>query len=161
MRLYHGSNMEVSNPKILPATRNVDFGNGFYLTTDFEQAKKWSKSTARRRGVGIPIVSVFEIGEDDLNNLRIKVFKEASEEWLNFVSENRKKLIYNNEYDIIMGPVADDNTMPVVDLYMQGFLDVKDAIKRLLPQKLKNQVVFKNEFALSKLKFIERIEIAE
>ncbi len=161
MKLYHGSNVEVSNPKILPATRNVDFGNGFYLTTDFEQARKWSKATTRRRKCGTPIVSVFEIDEVELNKLQIKEFKEPSKEWLNFVSENRKKTIYNNEYDVIIGPVADDNTMPVVDLYMQGFLEVDDAIKRLLPQKLKDQVVFKNEYALSKLKFIERIEIEE
>lgn len=159
MKLYHGSNVEVSNPQILPAIRNVDFGNGFYLTSDFEQARKWAISTVKRRINGTPTVSVFEIKDEDFYNLKIKDFKQPNEEWLNFVAENRTRFIYNNEYDIIMGPVADDNTMPVVDLYMQGFINVTNALERLLPQKLKDQIVFKNEKALLKLRFIEKIEV--
>ena len=52
MRLYHGSNVIVENPKIIESDRALDFGKGFYLTTDFEQAKKWSILTAERRKTG-------------------------------------------------------------------------------------------------------------
>ena len=61
--------------------------------------------------------------------------------------------------DIIIGPVANDNTMPVIILYLKGDYDVNEALRRLLPQKIKDQVFFKNEKALSYLKFIEVIEI--
>lgn len=36
MRLYHGSNIVVEIPKVIPPLRALDFGAGFYLTTDFE-----------------------------------------------------------------------------------------------------------------------------
>lgn len=41
MKLYHGSNVIVDNPKIIKSDRALDFGTGFYLTTDFEQARKF------------------------------------------------------------------------------------------------------------------------
>ena len=61
MKLYHGSNVGVEKPKILQNNRFLDFGNGFYLTSDFEQASKWAKLITKRRKTGSPIVSVFEI----------------------------------------------------------------------------------------------------
>lgn len=39
MKLYHGSNVSVTSPEILESDRALDFGTGFYLNTDFEQAK--------------------------------------------------------------------------------------------------------------------------
>lgn len=45
MILYHGSNVEVNEPKIIKSKRLLDFGTGFYLTSDFEQAKKWAIRT--------------------------------------------------------------------------------------------------------------------
>ena len=161
MKLYHGSNVEVIKPKILESVRNLDFGNGFYLTTDFEQAKKWSKSTTKRRKTGIPTVSVFNIDELEFENLKVKKFKNPNEEWLQFVSKNRKRIIYDNVYDIIIGPVADDDTMPTIDLYIQGYINEKEAIARLLPYKLKDQVVFKTEKSLSKFNYIETISILD
>ena len=63
------------------------------------------------------------------------------------------------EHDIIIGPVANDNTMPVITLYLRGDYDIDEAIKRLLTQKLKDQVVFKNEKSLSYLKFKGEINV--
>lgn len=159
MKLYHGSNTIVKNPKIITPIRALDFGSGFYLTTDFEQAKKWSILKTERSGTGRPTVSVFEIKEKDINNLSVLNFEMANKDWLEFVATNRKNGIIKENMDIIIGPVANDNTMPVITLYLRGDYDVNEALRRLLPQKLKDQVVFKNEKALSYLKFIEVIEI--
>ena len=49
MKLYHGSNVSVTSPEILESDIALDFGTGFYLTTDFEQAKKWAILTTERR----------------------------------------------------------------------------------------------------------------
>lgn len=159
MKLYHGSNIEVKNPKIIVPARALDFGTGFYMTTDFEQAKKWSILKTERSGIGKPIVSVYEISEKVIKKLSVLKFSTASKEWLNFVAANRKNEIINENMDIIIGPVANDNTMPVITLYLRGDYDENEALRRLLPQKLKDQVVFKNEKSLSCLKFIEVIEI--
>lgn len=159
MRLYHGSNVGIDQPKLFPAARALDFGNGFYLTSDFEQAKKWSILTVKRRREGSPSVSVFEVDEQKLNQLNILRFDSPNTEWLRYVSSNRKNMNFGDCRDIVVGPVANDNTMPVLNLYLKGDYDEDEAIKRLLPQKLKDQYVFKTEEAVSILKLVEVIEI--
>jgi len=111
LRLYHGSNQGIEKPKLFPAARALDFGNGFYLTSDFEQAKKWSILTVKRRGEGSPIVSVFKVDEEKLNQLNILRFDGPNVEWLRYVSSNRKSMNFNDRRDIVVGPVANDNTM--------------------------------------------------
>lgn len=156
MLLYHGSNLEIQKPKIMDSKRALDFGTGFYLTTDLEQAKRWAILVTNRRHMGIPTVSIFEYNEN--NNLKILKFPSANKEWLKYISINRKMTNYNYDNDIIIGPVANDNTMPVINLYLNGDYDEDEALKRLLPQKLKNQVVFKTNKALEYLDFKEKIE---
>ena len=52
MILYHGSNVEVREPKIIVSNRTLDFGAGFYTTSNKEQAEKWSKTQTLRRRKG-------------------------------------------------------------------------------------------------------------
>lgn len=59
MILYHGSHVEVSKPKLLKNQRELDFGKGFYTTTDFEQAKAWAYRTAKIRKNTEAYVSLF------------------------------------------------------------------------------------------------------
>lgn len=156
MKLYHGSYMEVKEPHILKKTRNLDFGNGFYTTSDLEQAKSWAFRQAKNKH-GVPIVSVYEIDPVDLELLRVQKFERPGLSWLRYVAKYRKG--YEEEdFDIVMGPVANDRTMPTLILYFDGYLTADETIRRLLPQKLKDQIVFKTEHALSKLHWIERYE---
>lgn len=155
MLLYHGSNILVDKPEIIESEITLDFGKGFYLTTSLDQAEKWAILTTSRRKEGRPIVSVFEI--QDKVNLKVLKFNGPDREWLKFVTANRKNKNYKNDYDLIIGPVANDNTMPVINLYINGVYNEEEALKRLLPQKLKDQVVFKNDKALKYLDFKEEI----
>ena len=93
MKLYHGSNVKVKNPRIITNTRLLDFGYGFYLTSDFKQAKKWAKLTQKRRQQGIVTVSVYEISKEQLKNLKVLYFESANREWLKFVTQNRSNNI--------------------------------------------------------------------
>ena len=63
MTIYHGSNVEVREPKILPPDRELDFGNGFYTTTNLDQAIAFARRVTRNRGIGAATVSVYEIDE--------------------------------------------------------------------------------------------------
>lgn len=99
---------------------------------------------------------MYEISKEQLKNLKVLYFESANREWLKFVTQNRSNNIINNEnWDIIIGPVANDNTMPVINLYLNGIYDENEALKRLLPQNLKDQYTFKTEKALKYLKFLE------
>ena len=55
--------------------------------------------------------------------------------------------------------MANDTTMPILNLYLNGIYDKKEALKRLLPQKLKDQYAFKTEKVLEKLKFVELMRV--
>lgn len=147
--------MLVNKPRIIESERTLDFGKGFYLTTSLEQAKKWAILTMSRRKEGIPTVSVFEI--QDKINLKVLRFNGPDKQWLKFVTTNRKNKNIQNDYDLIIGPVANDNTMPVINLYINGVYNEEEALKRLLPQKLKDQVVFTNDKSLKYLNFKEKI----
>lgn len=159
MKLYHGSNIAVTQPKILKSDRKLDFGTGFYLTSSYEQAERWARLTTKRRAEGKQTVTVYEYDEENIFNLNILRFKNASVQWLKFVSGNRNIQNFRDDSDIVIGPVANDRTMPVIRLYFAGIYDEEETIKRLLPQKLRDQYVFKTEKSLRTLRVSEVIEI--
>ena len=63
------------------------------------------------------------------------------------------------KWDIICGPVANDQTAPVIDLYLDGMYDDAEAIKRLLPQKLRDQYTFNTEKAIQLIQCKEVIAV--
>ena len=77
MRLYHGSNVAVREPRLLKVQRELDFGKGFYTTTDLRQATTWAERTARIRRAGRPCVSVYELDDVALATLRVLRFAEV------------------------------------------------------------------------------------
>ncbi len=155
MKLYHGSNMSVESPEIKKKLRALDFGPGFYLTSSEEQAKKWAKSVTKRRNTGAPIVNVYDFEMPIDSKFSILEFKEANGEWLDFVVANRKGMQIDYQYDIVIGPVANDSTIRVIDLYMDGIITKELAVQELLPQNLTDQYAFLSDRALSLLHFEE------
>lgn len=155
MTLYHGSNTQVQSPHLLKTQRTLDFGKGFYTTSDFEQARKWAERTAKIRESGEACVSCYELAEGKVKNLKILRFTEPNLEWLDYVSNNRKNRDAKDGWDLVIGPVANDQTFPTILLYLDGYIDAESAIKQLLPQKLKDQYTFKTENSLSLLRFTE------
>ena len=113
MLLYHGSNVEVSNPQILTSDRRLDFGKGFYLTSNFDQAKRWAELTVKRRETGKATVSVFDFDDTSVSDLKILHFSQAQKEWLEYVTMNRKNQIMpHDDYDIVIGPIANAKNKP-------------------------------------------------
>ena len=159
MKLYHGSNTEVKNPVIKKTLRALDFGSGFYLTSDYFQAEKWAKTVTLRRREGIPSVNVYFFDEMKCQNLNILKFENADNEWLDFIVKNRKKNISNNNYDLIIGPIANDNILFVINDYIDGRYTKEQALSHLLPQKLSNQFAFLSDLSLSHLQFKEVIKL--
>lgn len=154
MFLYHGSNTKVNNPKILPNLHALDFGAGFYLTSSKEQAKKWAITVTKRRNQGTPIINIYEFNENVFKNLKVLKFESANGDWLEFVVSNRKNTA-TNSYDLVIGPVANDSTLPVIDNYISNVYTKEEAVKRLLPQNLTDQFAFLTAKALTYLKFLK------
>ena len=158
MILYLGSNMIVEKPKIIIQNGFLDFGNGFYTTTNKQQAEVFSKKVSNKRG-GKQIVNIYEFNEEDCNDLIIKKFPSPNEEWLDFVSQNRNGIYKGEKYDIIIGAVADDDVYRTLQIYYTRLLTKEQALEALKIKKLFNQYVFTTEKAVSYLKFIEAREI--
>lgn len=158
MILFHGSDVIVDNPKLLIANRTLDFGNGFYTTTSKEQAYKWAGIKKLREKSEKGILNVYEIDDKIFNEetLNILEFNEASEEWLNFVIQNRMKLNFKHDFDIVRGPVADDRVYACLNAFENKFMDIEAAIKELRTYKLADQISFHTEKSISLLKYIEK-----
>jgi hypothetical protein len=161
MKLYHGSIVTVKNPNLHQGRANTDYGKGFYTTVDFEQAARWACIRYDREGRGKAIVSVYEVNDDLLNNrdLHIMEYHGATKEWLDFFVANRRFAPLHN-YDIVLGPVANDNLYATISLYENGELSAEAAIVQLKTHVLFNQVSFHTKKALSQLHFVESL-IAE
>ena len=150
MILYHGSHIEISKPDLKHSRENVDFGRGFYTTPIYEQAEKWCGKFKRRGKTGV--VSYYQFDEAFLGKLKVLKFEFYSEEWLDFILNCRRGLDAT-EYDIVIGGVANDRVFNTVELFFEGLIDKKEAIKRLRYEKPNLQICFRTERALSHLLF--------
>lgn len=156
MELYHGSNTIVRNPDLSYSHKSRDFGRGFYLTSDLNQAKTWANKKTVVLENGNPNVSIFDFEENDA--LKIKKFNGPSEEWFDYVVKNRTDGSYFDDYDVVIGCIANDSTYEVLNLYIREVLTKEEAILRLKTFKLKDQYTFKTDKALEYLKFKGAIE---
>ncbi len=104
-------------------------------------------------------MSSFSFDESKAAGLQCLKFDGPTVEWLRFVGRNRLQDWENATYDIISGPVANDNTMPVLNLYFKGAYSEEEAIRRLLPQRLRDQYAFKTERALACIDFKEAVAV--
>jgi len=149
MIIYHGSNVVVEQPKILQSERMLDFGTGFYATSNKEQAVRWAERVADRRETKDQMLSIYEFDLDAARrDLAIIRFDKPNGEWLDFVCANRSGREASKPYDMVFGPVADDKVYTVVQYYENGVYDKNDAIKRLKVEKLFNQILFHTDKSL-------------
>ena len=165
MRLFHGSLSRVETPCIKPRElyRPLDFGTGFYTTTDFEQASRWVRiRLAHDRNAGAGYVMSYDFDEAQMSSAELNVlrFDGVSAEWLDFVAANRLQGNIEHGYDIVAGPVADDRVYTVLNLYEGGFIDGRSAIDRMKAYRLADQILFHTGKALSALKYLATVEVA-
>ncbi|WP_172135934.1 DUF3990 domain-containing protein [Adlercreutzia sp. ZJ473] len=103
-------------------------------------------------------VSSFEFDESRLPDLNVLHFEDATVDWLKFVGDNRFGRVKSDDWDIAIGPVANDATMPVLSLFFAEVYTEEETIRRLLPQKLKDQYAFKTQRAIDLLRFHEVVK---
>ncbi len=150
MIVYHGSSVVVDKPRILQSERFLDFGTGFYTTTNKEQALRWASRVAARRNVQTQYISIYAFDyERAEKELKIVRFEQADKEWLSFICTCRSGKSITDEYDLVFGQVADDNVYATVQLFELGLLDKDETIRRLKVEKLYDQVLLHTENALN------------
>lgn len=112
MTVYHGGYQAVEKPEIREGRNTKDFGTGFYCTIIKEQAKRWARRYRTK------VVSIYDVRIN--SNLKIKEFKEMTDEWLDFIIDCRSGK--SHDYDIVIGAMANDQIYNYVSDYMEGSL---------------------------------------
>lgn len=163
MLLYHASTQVVDHPRIINRSPLLDFGTGFYTTSNANQAEDFARKAFVRRGMqGAPTLNSYEFDEDRARKqLAVLEFVQPDREWLDFVVHNRKygrdsKLVC----DVVIGPVANDDVFATVALYEQGQITAAAALEMLKIKKLFTQTLFCNETSLEFLSFVSAREVA-
>lgn len=135
IRLYHGSNVTIEKIDLTRSKRGKDFGKGFYLNANPNQAMAMAVRTARFMDEGQPTLSCFEFDETAVDELglKIKVFPDYSEEWAEFVVMNRKNNsdIPAHSYDIVIGPIADDTVGVQIRRFIMGYMSASALVEEL------------------------------
>ena len=148
--LFHGTTYDLNEIDVTMGKGYKDFGKGFYATL----VKSHAESIARRNKC-IPEAREAKIRQrnpkyklktfqayrynlefddsciDNPGNLKIKVFKEANWEWVLFVLMNRDSDTIIHDYDIVIGPTADENTVTVINSYKEELIVANYADKVL------------------------------
>ena len=155
MKLYHGSNIAIERIDFARCKPYKDFGQGFYLTEIEEQAVQMARRTAAIYG-GEPVVTAFEFDEAAASAdgiLAVKRFSEPNEEWALFVMANRSREgehpIHN--YDIVIGPVADDTIATLFRNFDDGIIDLPMLVAGLRYKKISSQYFFHSARAIQYL----------
>lgn len=162
MIVYHGSNLVVEKPRLIVQNRYLDFGYGFYTTTNKIQAISFAEKVYKRKNEGTKQVSIYEVDEEKLlAKCSVLRFDAPNEAWLDFVAENRSGNYEGDIYDVVYGPVANDDVYTTFTLYQAGALSKEQTLETLKIKKLYDQMVFTTENALSFLKFVGTISEEE
>ena len=159
MIVYHGSTELVKSPDVLHSLRPLDFGRGFYVTTNKEQATNWERRKACLFSNGEPCVNVYEMRED-YGDLNVKTFAPDLSEWIDFVCRCRDNSSDYLAHDVIVGKVADDKVFRVVDLYHAGVWDKERALREIKAYPEYDQIAFITQKAIDCLLVFQSVERA-
>ena len=161
--VYHGTTSLIDVIDVSLGKPYKDFGRGFYVTKSKDHASSLALRNKRieierfGRHCGAYIYT-YEIDISELSGFSIKEFRNADYEWLQFIITNRKLRDRSHDYDVVIGPTANDDTMVVMNAYLDalyGEIGNEDALKTLLnnimADKLPGQIYFSNNKAASML----------
>lgn len=153
--LYHGSNAVVEQPLHDKGRVDTDFGVGFYTSSELSMVEKWA---CRKQPA---IINEYRINTDEL-----KIYKFNSDrEWLDFVIGNRQMRTMQDsnyaEYDVLIGPTADDKLFSTIEQYENGYITAETACKVLDCMKVGEQVVLKTQKAINSLIFVQAYELSK
>jgi len=162
LKVFHGSLQEVREPDIARSKPFVDFGPAFYVTSYRLQAERWALRRADRSGnLNMAYVSEYYLDEAALSKFSLLRFPEANGECLDFVCNCRKGIASSEQWDAVIGPVANDDVFKTVNKYFKGEYTREETLQQLRYQRQSDQIAFRSPKCLmASLKFI-RSYVAE
>lgn len=149
MIVYHGSYCIVDRPNILFSRDALDFGKGFYITDIKEQAINWSKRFKIKYNKAY--LNNYELDLEEIKkSFKVKKFNYYDSEWLDFILECRNSSDIFNDYDVLIGGIADDRVYNTMELFQDKLISKDEALKRLKFYKPNNQICIVNQKVIDK-----------
>jgi hypothetical protein len=160
MKLYHGSYIKIEVIDLEKAKPYKDFGRAFYLTKYYKQAKIWADRLGKEHKTE-GIITEFEFDEyayED-ESLKVAIFENYNEQWLDFIVLNRNNRKKMHDYDIVEGPVANDKVQNRIIDYLNNEITKTDFLKELKWHEETHQISFCSTASLQFLKQIDNSKI--
>lgn len=155
--------MIVDEPFTHVGRSDLDFGPGFYVTNDREQAEKWAKTKAGRKKNQRAILNIYKFNQLKFiqsNIYALRIFPEYNVDWLDFVSLSRKGKAPWKGLDWIEGGIANDSVISTVDAYVDGMITAEQAMDKLVNENLRHQICICNQTIIDDfVKFEGSIEL--
>ncbi len=153
--LYHGSTVNIEVIDLQKSRPNKDFGRGFYLSADRQQAWRMGEFKALTEG-GEPVMNEYLFDETLLSSkeLRVLAFEGYTKEWADFIFLNRNNKTDKpaHDYDIVYGPIANDRVGVQIGKYEAGDITLEQFLQNLKYMKgVTFQYYFGTERSISKL----------
>jgi len=157
MKVYHGSYMEISVIDLSKCEIGRDFGKAFYVTKLREQAEFWAKRKGRVNNTN-GYVTEYNFFENAFEHYNLKVlrFDKYDENWLDFVVVNRRPDAPLHDYDIVEGPVANDDITQRIFSYLAGEISKTDFLEELKFKHPSHQIAFCTMASLQMLEWVNR-----
>ncbi len=134
MILYHGTNVTFEQIDLDKSKPYKDFGKGFYLSADLQQAKELAQARVELTG-GEPVILSYDFDESLLTSgmLKVKRFEDYTQEWAEFILANRNRSSAGtaHDYDVVVGPIANDRVGIQLWKYLNQDIDMDTLIRRL------------------------------
>lgn len=147
LTLYHGSTHRVEHPLVTLGRKNLDFGQGFYLTTYRDQAIQWALRQQILRRADVAWLNEYRLDMEKVNtyNYTQKHLEGYNREWLDFIAASRHGETPWEGYDLIEGGVANDKVVDAVEAYLAGLADVEHTLDKLAYALPNNQMCLLNQ----------------
>ena len=147
MKLFHTGYQEIKEPDVHYGRKNADFGQGFYMTAEYEFASRWA-----RAGKDVTVyVNHYEL---DTEGLKIHRF-ERSQELADYILDNRAcKKDSLPDIDVVIGPIANDTIYDTMGIISSGLLGREQSLCLLMVGPEYRQIVLKTEAAAGKLRWL-------
>ena len=154
IKVYHAGYVEIPVPDIKRGRVNADFGQGFYLSDNYDFASLW----VREKNRADIIVNFYELDESGLNILRF----DRDEKWFRYVFSNRRSMPDSYaDFDIIIGPIANDTIYDTMGIMTSGYLSDDEALKLLCVGPQYTQIVLKTQKAADNLHFLSALALSK
>lgn len=162
MFLYHGSNVLFDEIDLSKAKPGKDFGRGFYLTTNKEQAITWATRNHKKTGY----LYKYELYNPSLlinfSDYKIRVLTTYNKEWADYISLCRHEF-YESDDDIVYDRMADSRYQILSDAISDYYFNQIDLDEFLSYAKFANldydQYCFKTQKVIDQLILVERLAL--